>query len=154
MGVGKALRNVSIARPQDRLQFERQFLIQKFLADTRMYVHDLNEWHKKGRMDLLAQTLRSLMELNVWIDFCNVSEKNWRQLVDDAGRDMRDLTKATIKLYEGRNKEVEERLKREFDEMDKEAQRRGIKDFDHKYMSVRDAAHAVGLRPQSIVIGR
>jgi Family of unknown function (DUF5677) len=143
--LGGALRNKSMAcKPEDRLPIEREFQIQKFLAHTRVYIYDLREWHGKGRMDLLAQTLRSLMELNVWIEFCNVSEDNWRQFVEDAVRDLRELSKATIKLYEGKDKEIEEKLTKEFAEMEKEAERRGIKEFRRRYMMVREAADAIG----------
>jgi Family of unknown function (DUF5677) len=141
-----ALKRASIASPEGRLHVAREFQILKFLAHTRVYIHDLTEWHKIGRIDLLAQTLRCLMELNIWIDFCNVSEENWRQFVDDAGRDIRELGQAGLKLYRGKNKKIEEHLAEDFVELEKEAEKHGIgkKELHRKYMSVRDAADTMG----------
>jgi hypothetical protein len=147
LALSGALRDASKASKQaDRLPFERELQIQKFLAYTGIYTQDLREWHSRGRLDLLAQALRSLMELSVWIEFCNRSNENAREFVMEAYRDNRDLLKATLKLYEGKNSEMEARLKQEITQMDADAAKYGITDFERSYMRVNNAAKELGNR--------
>ncbi|MGA8230540.1 MAG: hypothetical protein WB795_03580 [Candidatus Acidiferrales bacterium] len=55
------------------------------------YVRDTNERYASQRLDSVASSVRNLLELNIWVRYCNVSQDNARTFVDDSARDLREM---------------------------------------------------------------
>jgi hypothetical protein len=85
-----------------------------------LYASDLNETFSAGRVDSLAQAMRNLMELNIWTQYCGLSEENAKRFFDDAARDVRDSFETVQKLYTHVNKEPEKKLDAKLSEMKEE----------------------------------
>jgi hypothetical protein len=130
--------------PEHRFPFEREMQIQAFLINTARYAHDLRQGYWLRRMDLLSQTIRSLMELDVRTEFCNVSESNWKRFMDDGFRDMRDLAELVLKMKTPWTKEIYDEMAAGFAELHKDAKKFGIANFAGPYTSDRDAAKEIG----------
>jgi hypothetical protein len=88
----------------------RQHQILAFLRYVGLYADDLTDGYKKGLIHLIAQPMRNLMELSVWIQYCGADEKDAKEFFDDAARDIRDMMTAVQTLYTSVNKEPEKKL--------------------------------------------
>ncbi|MGA8101652.1 MAG: hypothetical protein WB869_05835 [Candidatus Acidiferrales bacterium] len=55
------------------------------------YVRDTNERYASQRLDSVASSVRNLLELNIWVRYCNVSQDNARTFLDDSARDLREM---------------------------------------------------------------
>jgi hypothetical protein len=130
---------------RERLPFEREFQIRKFLAHSAVYIHDLREWYQRGRLDWLTQTLRNLMELNVWAEFCNASEANWRRFVDDSTRDLKELLTISHNLSTKTDPDGDAVVAAQIATVDEHAKRIGI-DMAEKYLRVDKAAEQLNKR--------
>ena len=121
---------------------EKQVL--NFLSVVDTYSHDLEERYVAKRADSLATTLRNLVEISIWIQYCGASEEKAKVFLYDCVRDMRELVEALQKAYQSENGSPEPGLQEVIDDIRTMASREGIPDYDDKYIQVRDAAREIG----------
>jgi|SRR5208283_2251129 len=121
---------------------ERQIL--GFISQVGFYARDVDESYRSKRIDSLAQALRNLMELDVWAEYCDVSEANAKQFFDDMARDVREVIEIHQKLHIKFAKKPYEGT----DDFNKalrgHAETLGVTNLDGKYTQVRDAAKKLG----------
>ena len=118
--------------------------ILNFINAVRVYSDDLTDRYKNRRIDALAQTVRNLMEVCIWTQYCNLSEQHAKTFYEDCVRDMREMMEAVSALYTSANGRPEERLVGMLDGIRTAAAQSGFQDFDHGYQRVYDAAKEVG----------
>lgn len=61
---------------------------------------DLEPAYLCGRMSALAWATRNLLELSIWIDYCNLSDQHAKRFSDDSLRDLYGLSKAVQQTFE------------------------------------------------------
>jgi len=61
---------------------------------------DLEPAYLRRRIPALAWAIRNLLELSIWIDYCNLSEQHAKRFSDDRLRDLRGLSKAVQQTVE------------------------------------------------------
>jgi hypothetical protein len=70
-----------------------------FIRYVKLYASDLNNSYSSNRVDSLAQVLRNLTELDVWVEFCGVSVENAKRFFDDMARDIREVIETHNKVH-------------------------------------------------------
>jgi len=70
-----------------------------FIRYVGLYASDLNKSYSSNRVDSLAQALRNLTELDVWVEFCGVSVENAKRFFDDMARDIREVIETHNKVH-------------------------------------------------------
>jgi hypothetical protein len=110
----------------------RQHQILAFLRYVGLYADDLTDGYKKGLIHLIAQPMRNLIELSVWIQYCGADEKDAKEFFDDAARDIRDMMTAVQTLYTSVNKEPEKKLEFMLDHLRTNASKYNVQDVDKK----------------------
>jgi hypothetical protein len=93
----------------------------------------LNEPHDSKDLGYVAWLVRNLMELQIWGDFCALSEKNAMEFYEDAARDLIDLNRKGDPADTVLNEELSTIGKSLAS--DKQT---------HKYVTASDAADALG----------
>jgi Family of unknown function (DUF5677) len=124
----------------------RQHQIMSFITYLAFYTDDLRYGFANDRLHLIAQAMRNLMELRVWVEFCRKDETDAKRFFDDAARDLRDVMQATQKLYSHVNKNPEKKLDAWIADLRAKAPNFQISDIDAKYFDVKDAAEKLGFK--------
>jgi hypothetical protein len=70
-----------------------------FIRYVGLYASDLDKSYSSKRVDSLAQALRNLTELDVWVEFCGVSVENAKRFFDDMARDIREVIETHNKVH-------------------------------------------------------
>jgi hypothetical protein len=121
---------------------ERQ--LRHFLEITISSAFDLRRAYEERRISTLAWLARNLLELSVWIQYCNISEANAKQFSDDAVRDMFGWAKAIHELTAFQDGAPDAQLATRLDNLDKFAAKRGITPLADDFKRVSDASKEVG----------
>ena len=121
---------------------ERQ--LRHFLEITISSVFDLKRAYEERRISTLAWLARNLLELSVWIQYCNISEANAKQFWDDAVRDMFGWAKAIHELTAFQDGAPDAQLAARLDNLDTFAAKRGITPLADDFKRVSDASKEVG----------
>ncbi|HEV7747298.1 MAG TPA: DUF5677 domain-containing protein [Pyrinomonadaceae bacterium] len=79
--------------------FWQETQILGFIRYVGLYASDLNKSYSANRVDSLAQVLRNLTELDVWVEFCAVSVENAKRFFDDMARDIREVIETHNKVH-------------------------------------------------------
>ena len=124
----------------------REYQILAFIRYSGVYAEDLSEAYRRERVDLLAQAMRNLMELNIWTRFCAMSEANAKRFFDDATRDLKEMLEVAQIVYTNVNREANQTLDALLTDLRGSAARFNIEDFDGQYTRVNDAARIVGVQ--------
>ncbi len=127
-----------------RLPDWRVHQISSFIRYVGFYAGDLNETYRTDRLDSLAQAMRNLMELSVWVKFCESSEEEAKRFFDDGLRDFREVVEVLQKTYTKENKAPQERLDEILSAVKNVAPKFNISDVEASYIRVNDAAGKVG----------
>jgi len=122
----------------------REGQVLNFIKVLTLFAGDLDERYRSRRVDSAASTVRNLIELHIWILYCNLSETNAQTFYEDTVRDVREMLDAVQALYTLVNGEPEERLAEMTDGLRAEAAAHGFRDYDDQYKKVYDAAREVG----------
>jgi hypothetical protein len=133
----------AIAR-ENRFTFWRRHQLSRFITFVSLYAGDLNETYRSQRIDSMAMAMRNLMELSVWVRFCELSEENGKRFFDDGYRDLRDMLTALQKVYRHVNKQPEARIDGLLDDMKTKAPQFEVLDYDAAYLRVNEAAEKIG----------
>ncbi|HEY5028848.1 MAG TPA: hypothetical protein VIK39_10600 [Candidatus Angelobacter sp.] len=71
---------------------ERQIV--NFIEMLALNAADLERAYVENRTSTLAYTARNLLELSIWVDYCNLSNTHAKAFWDDVARDLFGLSKA------------------------------------------------------------
>jgi hypothetical protein len=115
-----------------------------FIKYVGLYARDINETYRTDRLDSLAQAMRNLMELSVWVEFCESSEGEAKRFYDDGLRDFREMIEVIQKIYTKANKVPQKRLEEILSSVKSTAPKFNITDVDAGYVRVNDAAAKIG----------
>jgi hypothetical protein len=121
---------------------ERQ--VRHFLEITISSVADLKRAYEERRVSTLAWLTRNLLELLVWIQYCNLNDENAKRFYDDAVRDMHGWAKAVHELTIFQDGRPDAKLASRLDNLDKFAAKRGIAPLADDFKRVSDASKEVG----------
>jgi hypothetical protein len=122
----------------------RQLQIAKLVGIVNLDAGDLGERYRARRIDALATVTRNLCELCVWTQYCNLSDEKAKTFFEDSARDFREIMQALQTLYTAVNGRPESDLTENIRNFQGIAEAHGIKDYDHRYVQVRDAAKDSG----------
>jgi len=122
----------------------RELQIIKLVNAINLYAADLTDRYRSKRIDALATITRNLAEICIWTQYCNLSEEKARTFFEDSARDFREMMESLQKLYTSTNGKPEAKLTEMLESFQTVAAAHGIKDYDERYVSVRDAAEEVG----------
>jgi hypothetical protein len=116
----------------------------QFIGLMELFTEDLHDAYDKRRVMTVAWIARSLLEIFVWIQYCNVSEANAKRFFEDVARDFHGYCKALEKLNVDHQPGIDQSrdLVKRFSES---AISEGILDVADGYKDVRDAAAEIGV---------
>jgi hypothetical protein len=117
----------------------------KFLQALTTYASDVQAEYQAQRPDKLGATVRNIIELSIWIQYCTASETNARTFWEDSARDALDQMKALQEMYTEANQISDPELAKIIDNMRSSALRDGFNDVDGRFTNVRDAAGTIGV---------
>jgi hypothetical protein len=139
---------LAIANADDRkLPKWRQEQLESFTTMLGLSAVDLQEGYLQKRITKLAWATRNLLELSVWIDYCNLSEANASKFRDDMMRDLYGLTTAVQRSIEIEAGTPEGLLQQKLSELAAFAQSKGIEALGDDFTRVSDAAQVLGRQP-------
>lgn len=116
-----------------------------FIEVLRISAHDLKRAYEEKKIATIAWIARNLLELSVWIEYCEKSDVNAKQFDDDATRDAYGWAEAINKLYKEKSGKDNASLRATIDNLSTFAQAKGIPALDDDYKRVSDAATEIGL---------
>lgn len=76
---------------------EQQLL--RFIDLLKENANDLEAGYAEERITKLAWAARNLLELSIWVDYCNLSDGHAKQFRDDSARDLLGFAKTAKSLY-------------------------------------------------------
>jgi hypothetical protein len=116
----------------------------QFIGLMEFFAEDLQDAYEKKRVMTVSWIARSLLEIFVWVQYCNVSEANAKRFFEDVARDFHGCCKALEKLnvdYQPGIDQSRDLVKRFWESATSE----GIKDVADGYKDVREAAAEIGV---------
>jgi hypothetical protein len=117
----------------------------KFIFSLTYNVDELLQGFKEKRIWKLAWAARNLLELAIWVEFCNSSPVNAKQFRDDSARDMFGMARTIRKQVELCTGAPNAELQRSIGELVKMAEHQfGITDLKDDYTRVAEAAASIG----------
>jgi len=116
----------------------------QFIGLMEFFAEDLQAAYEKKRVMTVSWIARNLLEIFVWIQYCNVSETNAKRFYEDVARDFHGYCKALEKLnvdYQPGIDQSRDLVKR----FSESAISEGILDVAAGYKNVREAAEEIGV---------
>ncbi len=127
-----------------RLEEWRERQLGNFIQTLILSAADLKRAFVEKRITTLAWTTRNLLELSIWIDYCNLSEVHAKRFRDDAARDLYGLSHA-VQSLEVDDKGIEDpQLKQSQQNLVTFAQSWGINALEDDFTKVAAAAKELG----------
>ncbi len=124
----------------------REQQLVKFIGLLVQNVDDMTRGYLEKRVTKVAWAVRNILELSVWINFCNASDASAKQFHVDAARDLEGFRKAIQKLEVIEKGAESVDLARMQKELAAFAQKQyGLASFDDDYTKVAEAAKALGM---------
>ena len=105
---------------------------------------DLEPAYLHRRISALAWATRNLLELSIWIDYCNLSDQHAKRFSDDSLRDLYGLSKAVQQTVEAESGSKSNDLDRALGDLSQFAQKWGIATLEDDFKRVSDAAKELG----------
>jgi hypothetical protein len=109
---------------------------------------DLEPAYLCGRISALAWATRNLLELSIWIDYCNLSDQHAKRFSDDSLRDLYGLSKAVQQTFEAESGAKSNDLDLALGNLSQFAQKWGIAALEDDFKRVSDAAKELGQFPK------
>jgi len=117
----------------------------KFIGLLTQNADDLERAYREKRITKLAWAARNILELSIWIDYCNRSDVQAKQLRDDSARDLLGFAKAIQAIYiEGQGSPDLGLKKTEQDLISFAQNVFGVTGLDDDFKRVSEAAKDVG----------
>jgi hypothetical protein len=122
----------------------RQKQLESFITVLTLSAMDLERAHKEKRISTLAWVTRNLLELSIWVDYCNLSDANAKRFSDDAMQDLHGLAMAIQRSVEDEVGNKDKRLEQKLTDLEKLAQSKGVQRLNDGFKAVADAAKDLG----------
>lgn len=131
---------------QDAQQFPlwQELQLLGFIRYVGLYASDLKRGYSSSRLDSLAQALRNLAELDVWVEFCLASEENAKQFFADMVRDTREVIEVHNKLHLHVHKVKYEGFDDLFKTLTDSSSKLQVTNLKEKFTPVSEAAKDIG----------
>jgi hypothetical protein len=131
-------------RIHGRMEDWRETQLRHFVEILIGSAFDLERGHAERKISSLAWLTRNLLELSVWVQYCNLSPENAKRFYDDAVRDMYGWSQAFHDLYIHQEGKENPQLAVKLVNLDKYASARGIAPLADDFTRVSAAAKTVG----------
>ena len=128
----------------EQLDDWRERQLRHFLEITISSVADLRRAYEERKVSTLAWLTRNLLELFVWIQYCNLNDENAKRFYDDAVRDMHGWAKAVHELTIFQDGKPDAELAARLDNLNRFAAKRGIAPLADDFKRVSAASKEVG----------
>ena len=115
-----------------------------FIRYVGFYAADLNKSYSSNRVDSLAQVLRNLAELDVWVEFCGVAVENAKRFFDDMARDIREVIETHNKVHLHKYKTPYEGLDDLIKILTESSVTLQVKNLEGRFTQVSQAAKEIG----------
>jgi hypothetical protein len=115
-----------------------------FMRYVGLYASDLNRSYSSNRVDSLAQALRNLTELDVWIEFCGLSVENSKRFFDDMARDIREVIETHNRVHLHKHKTPYEGFDDLIKRLTESSATLQITNLEGKFTPVSQAAKEIG----------
>jgi hypothetical protein len=132
------------SRAQKKIPAWRQKQIENFITVLGLAVTDLERAYREKRITTLAWVTRNLLEISVWIDYCNLSDTHAQRFRDDAIQDLHGLSKAVAQSIEINTGQRATTLMTKLAELETFAQSKGIRRLADDFTPVSSAADELG----------
>lgn len=109
---------------------------------------DLLRAYLDHRIMPLAWATRNLLELSIWIEYCNLSDMHAKGFWDDTWRDLYGLSDAVRRSVELESREASDRLRKALCKLAGFAETIGIQSLRDDFKRVSDAADELGKREE------
>jgi hypothetical protein len=130
---------------QKVLKLWREAQLVKFIASLILNTDELRRGFAEKRITKIAWAARNLLELSIWIDYCNLSEAHAKRFRDDSARDVIGFSKAMqsihVEGYGKRDKELDDAMQAAVRLAEKALDVTGL---DDDFKRVSEAANELG----------
>jgi hypothetical protein len=116
----------------------------KFIGLIEWFVEDVQVAYEKERVMTIAWLTRNLLEIFVWVRYCNGSEERAKRFDEDAMRDFFGYITALIGLNIHGDSEVSEGINKLLTGYKDFAKTQGVQELADDYKRVRNAAKDIG----------
>jgi hypothetical protein len=131
---------------------EQQLL--RFIDLLRENADDLEVGYTEERITKLAWAARNLLELSIWVDYCNLSDTHAKRFRDDSARDLLGFAKTSKFLYLQAQRPILDFNTSMQEIADLAQQMFGVGSLDDDFKRVSDAAQEVGRRPKFLALNK
>ena len=130
----------------NRIEIWREDQLTKFVATLILTASELERAHNERRISTIAWLTRNLLELSIWIEFCNETTEQAQRFNADATRDLYGISKAvqTLVVLDKGLEDVE--LRGSQQRLSAFGQSLGIDQLSDDFKRVSDAAEVLGRR--------
>jgi hypothetical protein len=129
-----------------RLEQWRERQIVGFVELLIISAADLERAFKEEKISTVAWITRSLLELSIWIDYCNLSNANAKRFDQDGVRDMFGWAHAMVEMCRDHAGVVPPALTERLKELPKFGAKKGIPALADDFTRVSVAADEIGCR--------
>jgi hypothetical protein len=133
-------------RPKKLAKWREDQLV-SFITMLGLSAVDLEKAYREKRITKLAWAARNLLELSVWIDYCNLSDKHAKRFRDDMMRDLYGLSAAVQRSVEIESGAKDRTLDQKLAGLATLAQSSGIQGLEDDFERVSEAAKELGRQP-------
>lgn len=144
----RALHLVSAMRVENKKSKKfpkwREGQIAKLVMMVTQSAMDLDRAYTEDRLTTLAWAARNLLEISIWIDYCDLTEERAKRFYDDAMRDLYGLSQAVQRIFEVKAGTKDKGLEEKLSDFSQFAQSMGVDELGDDFKPVSDAAREVG----------
>lgn len=123
----------------------RESQLVKFIGLLTLNADELKRGYEEKRITKVAWATRNLLEISIWVDFCELSDANAKQFRDDSAQDLLGFAKVMQKQCIKDEGKPDLELDRAMRELVKMAEREfGVSGMEDDFTRVSKAAVEVG----------
>ncbi len=138
-----------------QLEHWREQQIAKFIEMLIMNARELERGFTDKQIATVAWAARNILEVSVWIDYCNVSDAHAIRFRDDAARDLLGFSKAIQAMHMDTHGNVNADLELALQKLaDMAEDVLGISDLKEDYARVRNAAKELGREDEFVNLNK
>jgi hypothetical protein len=126
----------------------REAQIRKFGIMAVETAMELERAYFERRITTVAWTTRNLLELSIWIDYCNISDEHAKRFWDDRLRDLYGMSGAVQGIVEVKAGAKDRTLDEALANLAQFAQSQGIQELEDDFKPVSEAARELGRWPE------
>jgi len=130
----------------------REEQLHKFIYVLKINAEELERGFTEKKAATTAWAARNILELDVWIEYCNLSDSHAKRFKDDSMRDLIGAFNIIISMVTELNGKKEAAWDQAQQAVEKGGQSLGI--ADTKYLQVHDAAEELGRRNKFTLVNR